>query len=251
MNHKPLILTIADNIELNDMQTHMIRKKYIDAVQNIANVTPIILPGMPQLDIKNILELIDGILLTGAISNIHPKYYNSEQEPKLPIDTERDEASFNLIKYAIQKSIPILAICRGMQELNIALGGTLETDIQDKNNNMDHRAERENNPDKEFALKHDIIIKQNSLLQKITSSYCAKVNSLHSQAIKDLAKDLTIDAVAEDGIIEAISLKNSSFTLGVQFHPEYWAHSDEFSKSIFVAFGNAVRLYNIEKNKND
>lgn len=249
--NKPLILSIADNVELNNMPAYMIRKQYIRAAHDIAKVTPIILPSLVDIDISSVLSKVSGILLTGSASNIHPTYYNYNTTPCLPLDTARDEVSFKLINLAIEKSLPILAICRGMQELNIALGGSLAVNIQDKANNMNHSAAKTTNSDEEFAIKQDIIIKENSLLHKITKVTKAKVNSLHSQAIEYLASNLIINATAPDGIIEAVNMKNKKFVLGVQFHPEYWVHNDKFSNDIFVAFGKAVYNYNKVYNKND
>ncbi len=253
MTHKPIILIISDFAYIENRPSYTVRHQYIKAALNISKVIPLILPCLPQIDISALLDNISGILLTGAASNIHPQYYQSDinnAEQYQPFDENRDAITLSFIKQAIEKEIPILAICRGMQELNVALGGSLEANIQNIPGKIDHRSIESDSYDKQYAIRHNIKIIPNSLLHKIVKNNEIQVNSLHSQAISKLAPNLCINATACDSTIEAVSLNNHNFVLGVQFHPEYWVETDEASKAIFLAFGEAVLNYKKLKGKN-
>lgn len=254
MMFQPIILIVADYAYIENRPSYTVRHQYIKAAYDIANVTPLIIPCLPSININGLLNNIDGILLTGAASNIHPSYYQSDcnnVEQYQPFDKNRDAIAIALIKQAIAKDMPILAICRGMQELNIALGGTLEKNIQNIAGKIDHRSIESDSYDKQYEIRQSIIIKENSLLYKIVRNKEIKVNSLHSQAIRELAPNLSINAMAYDSTIEAVSLDSNNFVLGVQFHPEYWVENDPISKDIFLAFGDAVLNYKKLKDKNE
>jgi len=147
-----------------------------------------------------------------------------------------------LIRRAIERGVPLLAICRGIQELNVALGGSLATEIQELPGRLDHRKPETEDRDVAFAIRHSIEVKEGSCLAAIVGGGQVQVNSLHRQAISKLAPRLAVEAVAEDGTVEAVSVIDApGFAIGVQWHPEYWVGNDAISDKIFAAFGEAVR----------
>jgi len=161
-----------------------------------------------------------------------------------PFDLARDATSIPMIQRAIERGIPLLAICRGIQELNVALGGTLATEIQDIPGRTDHRRPDTTDRDKMYAIRQTVIIREGTCMAEMLGAGEVQVNSLHRQGISDKAPRLAVEAIAEDGTIEAVSVIDSkAFAVGVQWHPEYWAQSDQPSNAIFRAFGDAVRAY--------
>jgi putative glutamine amidotransferase len=190
-----------------------------------------------------VLDRVDGVLISGSRTNVHPSNYGEDEtEHHGPFDPARDLLSMTLIRRAIERGIPLLAICRGIQELNVALGGSLATEIQDLPGRIDHRKPQTEDWDEAFAIRHSIKSKEGSCLASIIGGAEAQVNSLHRQAISKLAPRLAVEAVADDGTIEAVSVIDASgFAIGVQWHPEYWVGSDTISDKIFAAFGDAVR----------
>ena len=168
-----------------------------------------------------------------------------------PMIPARDATSLPLIRRAIERGVPLLAICRGIQELNVALGGTLATEIQELDGRMDHRAPQSDQQAERFAIRHPVHIKPGSCLASVMQSDSVQVNSVHRQAIDSPAPQLDIEAVADDGTIEAVSVKNCprSFAVGVQWHPEYWVKSDSPSRKIFAAFGDAARAHKASRER--
>jgi putative glutamine amidotransferase len=186
---------------------------------------------------------VDGVLATGSKTNVHPGHYNvAPSSAHEPFDQDRDATSIPLLRRAIEKGVPLLAICRGFQELNVALGGSIATEIQELEGRWDHRAPVSDDQTKRFAIRQTVRVKPGSCLAGIIGAGDVAVNSLHRQAVEQLAKGLDVEAVAEDGTIEAVSVKGAkSFAMGVQWHPEFWAKQDAPSRAIFESFGNAVR----------
>jgi len=179
---------------------------------------------------------------TGSRSNVHPELYGDEPTAgHEPFDHDRDAMTLDLIRKAIEAGVPLLAICRGFQELNVALGGTLDTEIQEREDRTDHRPPVSDDNDVRFALAHDVDIEPGSTLAGILGTERVAVNSLHRQAVRDLAPGLIAEAWADDGTVEAVRVADAgAFALGVQWHPEYWAGSDPPSRAIFTAFRNAA-----------
>jgi len=217
---------------------------------DVAGVIPIIIPDLAErLKIDAMLDRIDGLLVTGSLSNVHPSKYNVEPEDKhMPFDELRDATSLPLILRALERGVPMLAICRGIQELNVALGGSITADFQKVRGLEKHSYPWEGTQDERFALAHEIVVKDGSHLAEILKPQLAaeavRVNSLHTQALDKLGKNVIVEAVAPDGTVEAVSVKDApGFAIGVQWHPEYWAHTDPASKAIFEAFGEAARQY--------
>ncbi len=236
----------ADICEADGVVWHASKTKYLEAALRVADVTPLLVPAFgTELDVGGLLARVDGVMLTGARSNVHPSLYGENGTAKYePFDRARDATSLPVARVALDMGIPLLAICRGMQELNVALGGTLATEIQELPGRIDHRDPKGVPPDKQFALRHKVIATAGSHLASIAGCDSIEVNSLHRQAVDALAPELAVEGLAPDGTIEAVSVKNAKgFALGVQWHPEYWAESDGPSRAIFEAFGKAVRDY--------
>lgn len=250
---RPLILVSADTRSFQGYTWHAAISTYINAVTDISQAMPLIIPaiGGNQLDptaMRDLLSRADGLLITGSRTNVHPQIYGvAPTEQHEPYDPARDSTTLPLIHLALEMDLPLLAICRGLQELNVALGGTLETEIQTLDGRTDHRAPDDNDEHVRFALAHSIAVHSGGKLEAILRTTTLRVNSLHRQAVARLAEGLEVEAQAEDGTIEAVSVPGKTFALGVQWHPEYWAshkpNEDAASVAIFQAFGNAARRY--------
>jgi putative glutamine amidotransferase len=223
---------------------HMVGDKYIEAVRNGAGAVPLLIPALADpIPPEEILSSVDGLFFTGSPSNVAPKQYGgpAPREGVLQ-DESRDATTLPLLKAAIENGTPLFCVCRGFQELNVALGGTLHQHIHERPGFSDHREDTSAPLDDQYAPAHDVRVEEGGLLAKIISDRSFAVNSLHSQGIDRLAPKLHADAVAPDGVIEAVSMPGAKgFVLGVQWHPEWrWAESG-ISRALFVAFGEAVR----------
>jgi putative glutamine amidotransferase len=245
---KPLVLLPCDNRLIGGHLTHVLGQKYADAVRDQAGCLPIPLPATGKEDIAAYLEFADGILLTGSPSNVHPSQFGqSVHDTTLPLDVERDNITLPLIRRAIELGLPLLAICRGLQEINVSLGGTLHQAVQEVPGRDDHRGAK-GKPDatkeEAYAPAHSIAIAPNSTLARIVGRNAIIVNSVHGQGIDRLANGLTAEAHAPDGQIEAVMIDaHRGFNLALQWHPEWHAWENEDSIKIFAAFGDACRAW--------
>jgi putative glutamine amidotransferase len=233
--------------EVNGLLRHDTPARYADAVLGGANAIPIMIPPMGEAELP-ILDRLDGLLMPGSPSNVHPTNYNGGESrtPDLH-DHARDATTLPLIRAAIARGLPVLAICRGIQELNVALGGTLHQLVHELDGRMDHRG----GPgplDQRYGPKHPIAL--SGELARIIGADTIMVNSLHAQAIERPAPGLVVEALAEDGTIEAVRVATArGFALGVQWHPE-WGYADNAaSLAIFRAFGAACRAYRTGTNR--
>lgn len=243
---QPLVAVSTDVRQFENYTWHAAPRQYLDAAIAGAGVFPVLVPSFgDRLDLDQLLAGVDGVMVTGSKSNVHPSHYGQEAtEANGPYDLDRDATTLPLIRKAIEHGVPLLAICRGIQELNVALGGTLATEIQERAGALDHRAPVSDNQDERFAIRQTVSIKPGSCLAGVFGAGDIKVNSVHRQAVDRLGPNLQVEAVAEDGTIEAVSVKHArAFAVGVQWHPEYWVHSDSASAKVFKAFGDAVRLH--------
>jgi putative glutamine amidotransferase len=238
----PLILVTADVREADRFILHSAIDIYLKALAGVG-ATPLILPSLAgDIDLESLLGRIDGVLTTGARSNVHPRHYGDEPTAgHEPYDHDRDATTLDLIRKTIGACVPLLAICRGFQELNVALGGTLDTEIQELEGRADHRAPATDDHDVRFGLAHEVEIEPGSTLAAIVGTKRLAVNSSHRQAVRDLAPGLIAEAFADDGTVEAVRVKDAgAFALGVQWHPEYRAGSDPASRALFTAFRQAA-----------
>ena len=249
----PLIAVVADVKTFENYTWHAAPEQYLDAAIRSSKVTPLIVPSFGDaIDIEGILACVDGLLVTGSRSNVHPALYGAEpSEAHEPYDHARDSTSLPMIRMALAKGFPVLAICRGIQELNVALGGSLATEIQEQPGRMDHRAIVSDIQAERFAIRHPVHVKEGSCLAGVLGAGPVAVNSVHRQAIDRLANGLQIEAVADDGTVEAVSVIGAkAFAVGVQWHPEYWFASDTPSNTIFKAFGDAARKHAAHRSGN-
>ena len=241
---KPIVLIPSDLKQIGVYPFHAVGQKYILAVAQGAEALPLLVPAISDyLDIDELLATADGIMLTGSPSNVHPSHFGQEvHNPALPLDLARDALTLKLIKAAIKAEIPLLAICRGFQELNVAFGGSLHQAVQEVAGKNDHREAKDLDVDAQYAPVHQVNLVANGQLAKIIGANQTMVNSLHGQGIDRLGEGLRADAHAPDGLIEAITVDNAkSFALGVQWHPEWKVMENASYLAIFKAFGDACR----------
>ncbi len=244
--HQPLVAVSTDVRQFENYTWHAAPRQYLEAAISGAGVLPLLVPSFGErLDLDHLLSVVDGVMLTGSKSNVHPGLYGGEAgEANGPYDEDRDATTLPLIRKAIERGVPLLAICRGIQEMNVALGGTLATEIQEREGSLDHRAPVSNDQDERFAIRQNVSIKPGSCLAGVFGAGDIMVNSVHRQAVDRLGAKLQVEAVAEDGTVEAVSVKGGrAFAVGVQWHPEYWVKSDSASQKVFKAFGDAVRQH--------
>lgn len=220
---------------------HAAPRIYGEALIAVAEAVPVLLPslGAPML---GVLDRLDGLLIDGSPSNVEPHRYGVTHDATPDAhDPARDDTTLPLIRAAVARGLPVLAICRGIQELNVALGGTLHQQVHRVPGRMDHR-EPKGTADEAFAMRHWISL--SGSLARIVGAPRMWVNSLHGQAIDCPAPGLVVEAEAEDGTIEAVRVATApGFALGVQFHPEWHARTDAANGAIFRAFGEACRAY--------
>lgn len=224
-------------------------EKYARAVSEGARGIPVAIPALGEgLPLSQLVERLDGILLTGSPSNIQPHHYrDAGSEPGTAHDPKRDATTLPLVRAAVAAGVPILGICRGFQEMNVALGGTLYQTLHSTGRFLEHREDKGVPLTERYRHGHTIRVLPGSLLARIwDNAETVYVNSLHQQGIRDLAPGLRLEAVAEDGLVEAFSIENASaFSLAVQWHPEWqWHHCDEvgdfpFYRALLRAFGEA------------
>jgi putative glutamine amidotransferase len=241
----PIVAVAADLKDIGGYRWHAAPETYLKAVVVGLGGVPLIVPSLPdQIDFAALLDRVDGVLMTGSRSNVHPNRYGEPADEKAePYDEARDAVTLPLIRGVIEKGVPLFAICRGMQELNVALGGTLIAEVHEAEGRHDHRAPVSEDQDVRFSIRQDVAIEPGSVLANILGPGPVRVNSLHRQAIGRLGERLVVEARAPDGTIEAVRvLGGPGFAIGVQWHPEYWVASDAPSARLFAAFGEAVRL---------
>jgi putative glutamine amidotransferase len=240
----PVVGISCDYRVLGAHPFNVVGEKYIVAVRDGSQAVSLLIPVLdPPMPPEEILASVDGLLLTGSPSNVSPKRYSgpSPREGVLQ-DEHRDATTLPLIEAAIAKGTPLLCICRGFQELNVALGGTLHQHIQEVAGRSDHREDKNAPLDVQYGPAHEVSVAAGGMLADIVSERSFKVNSLHSQGIDRLAPSLRIEAVAPDGQIEAVSLPGAKgFVFGAQWHPEWRWKDNAVSRAIFAAFGEALR----------
>lgn len=241
---KPVVLVPACNRILGDHPFHVAGKKYVDAVR-LSGCQPFIVPTAQPDEIDALLELADGVLLTGSASNVHPGHFGEDVHDRdLPLDTERDDWTLPLIRRVLERGIPLFAICRGFQETNVALGGSLHQAVQDVPGQLDHRAAQGAPAQVQYALAHDVDLVPGGTLADVLGVARVRVNSVHGQGVNRLAPGLRIEARAPDGLVEAFAVEQAKgFNLCVQWHPEWQAASNPDSVRLFKAFGIACAAF--------
>jgi len=223
---------------------HCVGEKYIAAVADGAAAIPVLVPALGEtLDWDALLTGLDGILLTGSPSNVEPHHYGGPaSEPDTWHDPHRDATTLPAIRRVIDAGMPLLAICRGFQEMNVAYGGSLHQKLHTVPGLLDHREDKEAPLDVQYGPAHEIELEADGQLAGIVGTQLIRVNSLHSQGVDRLGAGLTIEGRAPDGLIEAFRVAGArAFALAVQWHPEWKVMSNDFSRALFAAFGQAAR----------
>ncbi len=233
------------------MPNHAASDTYIRATDHVVGAVPVLMPANgPTADIETLLDRLDGIMLTGSRSNVHPSFYDGPPHADgTHEDTNRDNITLPLIRAAIARGVPLLAVCRGFQELNVALGGSLHQRLQDLPDRMDHSTPMQPSSKVRQGKAHAIRVTPGGWLHRLAGAGDIAVNSLHNQGIDRLAPGLVSEGVAPDGTIEAVRVVSipgrpaPGFAVGVQWHPEYDWPADSLSRAIFAQFGDMVRAY--------
>lgn len=241
---RPVIGIPADRRLIGPHPFHAVGEKYIRAVAEAAGAIPLLIPALGDLvSSEEILERVDGIFFTGSPSNVEPHHYaGTPSAPGTLHDPHRDAITLPLIPRAVQLGVPVLGVCRGFQEMNVAFGGTLHQKLHEIPGYLDHRDDDTQPLDIQYAPAHEVTLEAGGLLHALAGADRLEVNSLHSQGVDRLAPTLIAEARAPDGVIEAFRVKDAPrFAVAVQWHPEWQVMSNAFSRALFAAFGAASR----------
>ena len=245
---RPLVCVSASVMELENRRhlVHASSAKNIDAVERFAGCVPVMLPPLgDRLHVDSFVERIDGLVLTGGRANVEPHHYDGPPFPDdEPIDPERDATALAMVRACVSAQVPVFGICRGIQELNVALGGSLHYRLHVLEDKDDHRMPRRDDITVEeiFRLRHPVRLAPGGLFERLVGSTEVMVNSLHGQGIDKLADALEVEAITPDGVIEGVRLRNDrTFTVGVQWHAEWKPEEHELSRKLFEEFGRAAR----------
>lgn len=251
MSRKPVVGVIGNaHLVEGRFAVQGVGERNLRAVAEVAGALPLMFAGVPEItDVAALLDVVDGILLTGGRANVHPARFRKEAHPAHePYDERRDAVALQLIEVCVAKGVPVFGVCRGMQEMNVAFGGSLHPEIRELPGRMNHRMPRLENgevhPDPKviFEDRHDVTLKQGGVFATLLEKQCIRVNSLHGQGILDPGDRVVIEGLAEDGTIEAISIAEApGFAIGVQWHAEYDPQHNPINRRLFEAFGAALR----------
>ena len=246
---KPIVGIPCDHRMIGPHPFHAVGEKYVVAVRDGAHALPLLIPVLETpIDIEEVLAAVDGILLTGSPSTVAPKRYGgaTPREGALQ-DERRDATTLPLIRAIVEHGTPLLAVCRGFQELNVAYGGTLHQHVEEVPGRFDHREDKHQPLDVQYAPIHDVHLTPGGRLEAIAGLPTIKVNSLHGQGVDRVGEGLAVEAVAPDGTVEGLRVRSArSFALGVQWHPEWRFWENDFSKALFAAFGQSLRARLVE-----
>ena len=247
---RPVVGVIGNAHRVEDrFAAQLVGEKNLRAVAEIADALPVMFAGAPDItDIGTLLEVVDGVLLTGARANVHPTRFRAEPHPAHePYDEGRDALALALIEVCVAQGVPIFGVCRGFQEMNVAFGGSLHPEIRELSGRMNHRMPRldtgEIHPDPAivFADRHDVKLVPGGVFARLLGRETIRVNSLHGQGILEPGERVVVEGVADDGTIEAIRIADApGFALGVQWHAEYDPQHNAVNRALFQAFGEAL-----------
>lgn len=229
---------------IHERAFHTVNERYTSAIIDAVSGLPLLIPAIgAKTDCSAILDRLDGILLTGSPSNVEPHHYAGPPSREGTLhDPERDATTLPLIREAVRRDMPVLAICRGIQELNVALGGSLHQRIFDMPERFNHKRRGRgplSSDEERYGPAHPVALTPGGFFARLAGATEIMVNSLHGQGIDTPAPGLVVEAVAPDGQIEAVSLPGARFVVGVQWHPEYKPLANPFSKALFEAFAQA------------
>ncbi|SDG34209.1 MULTISPECIES: gamma-glutamyl-gamma-aminobutyrate hydrolase family protein [Thalassobaculum] len=227
------------------IEAQMTGKRTIEAVAEVSGCTPLLIPGMPEaVDVADLLEVLDGVVLTGGRANVHPRHYGEElSERHGEMDDGRDGLTLPMVRTCVERGIPIFGLCRGIQEMNVAFGGTLHPEVGELPGKHRHRMPKGcKDPEIIFALREHVRLTPGGLMARMLDAEEIVTNSLHGQAIQRTGDRVVVEGLAADDTIEAISIADApSFAVGVQWHAEYNAAADPVSRVLFERLGDAAR----------
>jgi putative glutamine amidotransferase len=244
--HKPLVWLPAchRNLDLDDPGGYsVLADRYAMAVDELG-LQPVLFPMAEANDIPCLLPMVDGVLLTGSPSNVEASHFGGTALATDLLDPRRDQLTMHLVRAAIAKQVPLFGVCRGLQEINVALGGSLYQSVHGESGMIDHREPAGEELAVQFAERHEVLLEPGSSFAQWAGGTRAKVNSLHSQGIKRLGEGLVAEAHAPDGLVEGVRVQGAgAFAYGVQWHPE-WRHSQNpFYERTLHAFADACRAH--------
>ena len=241
---KPVIGIPACRREIAPHMWNAVQEKYINAVATAAGGLPLLIPTLGAgLDLGTLLGTVDGLFFTGSPSNVEPHHFGGPpSDPGTLHDPHRDATTLPVMRAALAAGVPVFAVCRGFQEMNVVLGGTLHQKVQEVPGLMDHREDKAAALDDQYGPAHTVQVEPGGVLARVLGVESLEVNSLHSQGIERLGKGLRVEARAPDGLVEAFSVAGSTaFALAVQWHPEWQVMKNPHSRALFAAFGEACR----------
>lgn len=240
----PIIGLNADIKTIDAHAFHCVGDKYVKAVLNAAGAIPVLIPALSDgIKPADWLQLVDGIVLTGSYSNVHPQHYGGEHPlADSMLDPDRDAATLGMIPEALEQGVPLFGICRGFQEINVAMGGTLHQRVHEIPGYNDHREDNSLPQLDQYHPSHAVNLAENGVLSQLADGPIQHVNSLHNQGVDRLATGLQIEATSSDGLVEAFSVSGAkTFALAVQWHPEWQPQQDPFYTAIWTAFSTACK----------
>lgn len=244
---RPIVGIISNQYLLNDQYpAHAGGTMNSAAISDVAGCLPLLIPSDPRfVSVKELMEVCDGFLLTGGRPNVHPEEYGeAETAAHGEFDRARDAIALPLVRACVERGQPFLGVCRGFQEVNVALGGTLYPEIRDLPGRMNHRMPPDGTLEEKFELRHAVTFREDGVFHRVLGASQVMTNTLHGQGIKSVGAGVVVDGHAPDGTPEAIYVDGAKgFTLSVQWHPEYNASHDPVSRPLFEAFGAAVRAW--------
>jgi putative glutamine amidotransferase len=248
---RAIVAISTDRVDRHGHATHAGFHGYVHAVAQVAGAVPVLLPSAADaLDVDTLIAGVDGLLLTGSPSNVDPARYDAPRpHASMLLDRERDAALLPLLAPLVEAGVPLLAVCRGFHELNVAWGGTLHPAVHTLAGRLDHReGDHERPVDRWYDDSHALHIVPGGRLASLAGSLETRVNSLHHQGIDRLGDGLRVEATASDGLVEAFSVADApGFTLAVQWHPEMRVDDSPLARALFSAFGQACRARRIER----
>ena len=249
---RPVVGVIGNAYRIEDRwATQLVGERNLRAVAEVSGALPLMFAASPDItDIGALLDAVDGVVLTGARANVHPTRFRTEPDPRHePYDLLRDDLALALSEACVDRGIPLFGICRGLQEMNVAFGGSLHPEIRELPGRMNHRMPRletgeiHPDPDVVFADRHDVSLVPGGAFARLFGCETIRVNSLHGQGILEPGGRVVVEGVAEDGTIEAIRIADApGFALGVQWHAEYDPQQNPINRALFQAFGEALSV---------